>query len=179
MNSIELQEPIQALAESIAHEWAARESAERAFVGPCELGFFAGKRAVVTVAMGGPARERVTRLVIDLRERSVITANPVTALSLWKGDPIEPAILAWTERCWPDVERVAARKGVRVPACTAMAIRGRWWWLGPATLWLCVEDVSRPFWAKRHAELRYTPSGRLLTGENGLWAGMNGPRTPR
>lgn len=178
MNPIEDLETVQPIAESVAYAWAARESGERAFVGPCESGF-TSERAVVTVAMGGPARERVTRLVLDLRERTVITTRPVAALTAWKGDPIEPALLAWTEHCWPDVERLAARKGVRVPACTAMAIRGRWWWLGPATLWLCVEDISRPFWAKRHAELRFTPSGRLLTPENGLWAGMKGPRGVR
>lgn len=175
MSRIEHRETVQPIAESVAYAWAARESAERAFVGPCELGF-TSERAVVTVAMGGPARERVTRLVIDLRERTVITAKPVTAMSLWKGDPIEPTLLAWTERCWPEVERVAAQKGVRVPACTAMAIRGRWWWLGPATLWLCVEDISRPNWAKRHAELRFTQAGRLLSEPSGLWAGMKGPR---
>ena len=96
MSSIEHQEQIQALAESVAYAWAARESGERAFVGPCESGF-TSERAVVTVAMR-------------------------------------------------------------------------------ATLWLCVEDISRPFWAKRHAELRFTRSGRLLTPENGLWAGMKGRR---
>jgi hypothetical protein len=168
-------ETIQPIAESVAYAWAAEQSAERAFVGPCEIGF-TSERAVVTVAMGGPARERVTQLLIDLLERKVIATRPVTPMSLWKGDPITPTLLAWTERCWPDVERIAAKKGVRVPACTAMAIRGRWWWLGPATLWLCVEDISRLWQTKRHAELRYTPSGRLLSDESGLWVGMKGPR---
>lgn len=144
MNPIEDLETVQPIAESVAYAWAARESGERAFVGPCESGF-TSERAVVTVAMGGPARERVTRLVLDLRERTVITTRPVAALTAWKGDPIEPALLAWTEHCWPDVERLAARKGVRVPACTAMAIRGRWWWLGPRRCG-CASRTSRaPF----------------------------------
>jgi len=166
---------IEAIVQSVSRAWAAQWSSAHLFVGRAELGT-SGARAEVTVALGGPARERVSRLVIDLRERSVVTAEPVVALSLWRGDPIEPALLAWTERCWPEVERVAAQRGVRVPACTAMAIRGRWWWLGPRTLWLCVEDVSRPQWAHRHAVLRFTQAGRLLSDASGLWAGMKGPR---
>lgn len=175
MSETRSSDEVQAIAESVAHAWAAQGSPARVFVGRCELAR-SGERAVVTVASGGPARERVSRLVIDVRERSVLSVKAVVAMSLWKGDPIEPALLAWTERCWPDVERVAAQKGVRVPACTAMAIRGRWWWLGPATLWLCVEDVWRPQWAKRHAVLRFTQAGRLLSEESGLWAGMKGLR---
>jgi hypothetical protein len=166
---------IGAIVQEVARAWAAQWTPARLFIGRAELGP-SGARAVVTVALGGPARERVSRLVIDLAERCVCSVAPVAPLCPWKGDVVTPALLAWTERCWPEVERVATARGVRVAACTAMAIRGRWWLLGPRTLWLCVEDVSRPLIAHRHAVLRCNEDGRLLSDARGLWAGMKGPR---
>lgn len=178
MSDSEQSDDMQAIVDSVARGWAAQWSPEHLFIGRGERGRD-GARAVVTVALGGPARERVSRLVIDLRERRVCTVAPVEPMSLWKGDPPEPTVLAWTARCWPEVERVAASRGVRAPACTAMAIRGRWWAIGPRTLWLCVEDLALPNWAHRDEVLRFSQSGRLVSEESGLWSGMKGARGGR
>ena len=146
MSAPVITDEIEAIVQEVAREWAAQRTPEHLFIGRGELAQD-GARAFVTVALGGPARERVSRLVIDLAGRRVSDAWSVVASWPRKGDVVTPAMLAWTERCWPEVERVAAERGARAPACTGMAVGRRWWLVGPPTLLVCVEDLSRPVWA--------------------------------
>jgi hypothetical protein len=164
---------IEAIVQDVAREWAAQWTAEHLFISRGELSR-TGAVAVVTVALGGPAREHVSRLEIDVAGRGVTKVRPVVPSWPRGRDVVTPAMLAWAERCWPEVERVALERGARAPVCTGMAVQRRWWLVGKWTLVLCVEDLSRPVWARRYAALRFTEEGRLLSDPSEAWALMKG-----
>jgi hypothetical protein len=110
---------IEAIVQDVAREWAAQWTAEHLFISRGELSR-TGAVAVVTVALGGPAKEHVSRLEIDVAGRCVTRVRPVVPSWPRGRDVVTAAMLAWAERCWPEVERVALERGARAPACTGM-----------------------------------------------------------
>lgn len=162
-------------AELIARDWAQQQRPQHLFVGLVDVAPDS-ENARVTLAMGGVARERVTRVTVNLRERRVTKVQPVEPLWLWRSTVPTQEMLDWIERCWPTVERLAVERGVREAVCTAMFTARRYGVVGARVLWLCVEDLARPAWANRHATLRFAGSGELLTNPAAVWTRLRAPR---
>lgn len=174
MNSNAPREARQAQVERVAYAWLDARHATNGYVSAIEGDPWLQSVVEVTVAFGGVARENVLRLSVDLEHNRVQDVASIPAPTWWSRDELTTELLAWIERCWPTIERAAERCGVGVAACTAAAVRPRWWLVGPATLWMIVEDVSRPVMLRRDTLIRCAADGTMLSRPADLWSSMKG-----